>query len=253
MTPFQTARLALVDRSRILVFSGAGISTESGIPDFRGENGLWTRVDPDDFTIERYVSNRDLRISGWRMHVEGELWGARSKVRPNRGHEAVVALSKAGRLAGVVTQNIDGLHQKAGLEEQQVAELHGNVLNCHCVICGEQWPTEEILTRVEAGNPDPHCIDCDAPIKTDVIMFGEELSEETMGRAYRFLETADALLVLGSTVAVWPASNIVMSAALVPIPIVIINKGGTEADHLAAAKIDGSIGENLPELVASIM
>lgn len=247
------ARLQLVDKGSILVFSGAGISTESGIPDFRGENGLWKKVDPDDFTISRYLTNEDLRVSGWRMHAEGQFWGARSGARPNRGHEAVVTLSDAGRLAGVVTQNVDGLHQLAGLDDTQVAEVHGNVRTSHCTGCEQRWATEQVLARVDAGDADPHCQSCGSPIKTDVIMFGEELRRETLERSYRFLEIADALLVLGSTVAVWPASDVVMAAALKQIPIVIINKGATEADHLASAVIDGSIGENLPHLVSSII
>ncbi len=247
------ARLQLVDKQSILVFSGAGISTESGIPDFRGENGLWTKVDPDDFTIGRYLTNKDLRVAGWKMHTEGELWGARSTVQPNRGHDAVVRLHQAERLAGVVTQNVDGLHQRAGLDNDRVAEVHGNVRTSHCTGCGRRWSTEEILVRVDSGDDDPHCETCDSPIKTDVIMFGEELRRETLEQSYRFLDVADALLVLGSTVAVWPASDVVMAAAMKPIPIVIINKGATEADHLAAVVIDGSIGENLPPLVSSII
>jgi NAD-dependent deacetylase len=244
---------ALANADQILVFTGAGLSTESGIPDFRGPDGLWTRVDPDDFTIDRYRVNRELRARGWRMHLEGELWGARSAVEPNRGHMAIVRLESAGRLAGVVTQNVDGLHHKSGLHDDMVAELHGNVRGSHCLGCGAGWHTETVLGWVEQGADDPSCPDCGGIVKTNTIMFGELLPEEEVRKAGVFLAISDGVLVLGSTVAVWPASDIVMRAARHDKPIVIVNKGQTEADHLAAVKIDDSIGEVVPELVDRLL
>ena len=251
--PVTAAANVLAAAEQILVFSGAGLSTESGIPDFRGPDGLWTRVDPDDFTIDRYVTNRDLRIQGWRMHIDGELWGARSTVTPNRGHEAIVSLHKLGRLAGVVTQNVDGLHYKSGLDDDLVAELHGNVRNSHCITCLTSWPTETVLEWVEAGQDDPRCPECGGIVKTDTIMFGEMLPEQEVRQASLFLAMSDAVLVVGSTVSVWPAADVVMRAAVQQKPIVIINKGATEADHLAAVKIDAGIGEVLPDLVARML
>lgn len=251
--PVSSAATVLGAAEQILVFSGAGLSTESGIPDFRGPDGLWTRIDPDDFTIERYMTNRDLRVRGWRMHVDGELWGARSKVLPNGGHEAIVRLNEAGRLAGVVTQNVDGLHFKSGLEDDLVAELHGNVRNSHCMSCREVWPTETVLEWVEAGEDDPRCPVCGGIVKTDTVMFGEMLPEEEVRQASLFLAMCDAVLVVGSTVSVWPAADVVMRAAVQQKPIVVINKGVTEADHLAAVKIDAGIGDVLPELVDQIL
>lgn len=253
MGQIDTAVEALRDAEHILAFSGAGLSTESGIPDFRGPDGLWTKVDPDDFTIDRYVVNRDLRVQGWRMHVDGELWGARSTVEPNSGHMAIVRLHEAGRLAGVVTQNVDGLHYKSGLSDDMVAELHGNVRSSHCMSCGETWPTETVLEWVEAGSEDPTCPDCGGMVKTDTIMFGEMLPEQEVRQATMFLAIADAVLVVGSTVSVWPAADIVMRAANQSKPIVVINKGQTEADHIAAAKLEAGIGEVLPDLVDRIL
>ncbi len=247
------AASVLRDADQILVFSGAGLSTESGIPDFRGPNGLWTRVDPDDFTIDRYVMKRDLRVQGWRMHLDGELWGARSGVEPNDGHRAIVRLYEEKRLAGVVTQNIDGLHYKSGLPDDVVAELHGNVRNSHCMVCETRWPTETVLEWVEAGAEDPTCPDCQGMVKTDTIMFGEMLPEDEVRQATVFLAIADAVLVVGSTVSVWPAADVVMRAAARSKPIVVINKGETEVDHLAAVKLDAGIGEVLPELVDRIV
>jgi NAD-dependent protein deacetylase/lipoamidase len=250
--PFETAVEVLTPAEQILVFSGAGLSTESGIPDFRGPNGLWTRVDPEDFNIERYVTNRELRVRGWKMHLDGELWGARSTVQPNEGHRAIVRLHEKGRLAGVVTQNVDGLHFKSGLDDDLVAELHGNVRLSHCMTCGLRWPTETVLEWVEAGADDPTCPDCGGMVKTDTVMFGEMLPEDEVRMASLFLAMSDAVLVVGSTVSVWPAAEIVMKAAIQSKPIVIINKGETEADHLAAVKLDAPIGDVLPDLVARI-
>jgi NAD-dependent deacetylase len=239
--------------SRILVFTGAGISTESGIPDFRGPDGLWTKVDPDDFHIDRFRASAALRIKGWKMHLDGELWGARSTVRPNSGHRAIKRLADGGRLAGVVTQNVDGLHHESGLDNHLVAELHGNVRESHCMECGSTWATEDVLARVEAGEPDPVCLECGGMVKTATVMFGELLPEREMAKAMQFLAMSDALLVLGSTVAVWPASDVVMRGALRSLPIVVVNKGATEADMLATVKLDAAIGDVLPEIVDGVL
>lgn len=250
--PVAEAAAVLEAAEQILVFSGAGLSTESGIPDFRGPDGLWTKVDPDDFNIERYVKSRDLRVRGWRMHLDGELWGARSSVKPNEGHMAIVRLHDEGRLAGVVTQNVDGLHYKSGLEDDMVAELHGNVRYSHCMACDTSWPTETVLEWVEAGVEDPTCPECGGMVKTDTVMFGEMLPDQEVRQASLFLAMCDAVLVVGSTVSVWPAAEIVVKARIQGKPIVVINKGETEADQIAATKIEAPIGEVLPDLIARI-
>jgi NAD-dependent protein deacetylase/lipoamidase len=252
-SPFDDAVRILSESSRVLAFTGAGISTESGIPDFRGPDGLWTRVDPADFTITRYVANPDLRRRGWRMHLEGSLWGARARIEPNPGHHALVDLWQAGRLAGCVTQNIDGLHQKAGLPETAVAELHGNIREVRCLDCDRRWPTEEILQRVEAGEEEPRCGFCTGIVKTTTVMFGEELPRGVLERAWEMAAVADAVLAIGSTLGVWPAAEIPFSAAQEGRPLVIINQGATEMDHLASVLIEGSAGVVLPALVGEIL
>jgi NAD-dependent deacetylase len=249
----ELAYRVLAPSRQILVFSGAGLSTESGIPDFRGPDGLWTKVDPSDFTIQRWHANRDLRVRRWQMHLTGELWGQRSAVAPNEGHHAIVRLHHASRLAGVVTQNIDGLHHKSGLGDEQVAELHGNVRNAHCLDCGERWPTETVLSWVEAGEVDPHCPQCRGLVKTDTVMFGEMLPSEEQDKAGMFLARADSVLVVGSTVSVWPAADVVLRAAHMAMPIVIVNRGETDVDAIAAVKIDSGIGAVLPDLVARLV
>ena len=252
-TDIEAAIAVLRPAEKILVFTGAGISTESGIPDFRGPDGLWSKVDPDDFHIDRYRSSPELRMRGWKMHLDGELWGARSTVRPNTGHEAIKRLADADRLAGVVTQNVDGLHLVSGLDDRQVAELHGNVRKSLCVDCAQVWDTEIVLAWVEAGELDPACPDCGGMVKTATVMFGEILPQEEMEKAMEFLAVADAIVVVGSTVSVSPASDIVMYGGYLSLPIVIINQGATEADEQAAVKIDAAIGEVLPGLVEGVL
>ncbi len=247
------AAAALRRAEQILVFSGAGLSTESGIPDFRGPDGLWKRVDPEDFTIARYRQRRELRVQGWRMHIDGELWGARADLRPNSGHMAIKRLHDHRRLGGIVTQNIDGLHLKSGIEDDYVAEMHGNVRNSHCLSCDGRWATETVLQWVEAGAEDPACPHCQGIVKTDTVMFGEILPESEVRKASIFLAISDAVLVVGSTVSVWPAAEIVMRAGHQAKPIVIINKGPTDADHIATAKLDAGIGEVLPDLVDRVL
>ncbi len=249
----ESAIAVLRPAEKILVFTGAGISTESGIPDFRGPDGLWSKVDPDDFHIDRYRSSPELRMRGWKMHLDGELWGARSTVRPNTGHEAIKRLADADRLAGVVTQNVDGLHLVSGLDDRQVAELHGNVRKSLCLDCAQVWDTETVLAWVEAGELDPACPDCGGMVKTATVMFGEILPQEEMEKAMEFLAMADAIIVVGSTVSVSPASDIVMYGGYLSLPIVIINQGPTEADEQAAVKIDAAIGEVLPGLVEGVL
>ncbi|CAN5783363.1 NAD-dependent protein deacetylase [soil metagenome] len=252
MTDLGPAIELLSPFERILVFTGAGISTESGIPDFRGPGGLWTKVDPDDFTIQRFVRNRALRVRNWQMHARGELWGARSSVRPNRAHLAVVDLHRAGRLAGCVTQNIDGLHQVAGLAPDAVAEVHGNVRTVVCLGCAALSEIEVVLQRVDAGEDDPSCPDCGGMLKTSTIMFGEELPEAEFLKAWEFADDAGAVVVVGSTVGVYPAASIPLAMASEGKPLIVVNQGPTEADLHAQLRLDGAAGDILPRLFAAI-
>ena len=247
------AAAILAGAPRILAFTGAGISTESGIPDFRGPDGLWTRVDPKDFTITRYLADPELRRRGWRMHLEGRLWGARARLAPNPAHLALVDLWRAGRLAGCVTQNIDGLHLQAGLPPEAVAELHGNVRHVRCLDCDLRWPTEEVLQRVEAGEEEPRCVSCGGIIKTATVMFGEALPPAVLGHAWDMAASAGAVLAVGSTLSVWPAAEIPAAAVRRGDPLVILNQGATGMDGLATIRIEGAAGALLPALVEKIL
>jgi NAD-dependent deacetylase len=239
----------LLREGRILAFTGAGISTESGIPDFRGPDGVWSRLDPADFHISRFVADPEIRKRGWALHQQGQLWGSRSQVRPNRGHLALVDLWREGRLVGCVTQNIDGLHQAAGLPDEAVAELHGNTRRARCLRCEQTWPTETVLEWVDAGAADPSCPTCGGIVKTATVLFGEMLPQREIERAWEMASSASIVLAIGSTLSVWPAAEIPARLAADGRPLVIVNQGPTEMDHVATIRLEGAAGMILPRLV----
>ena len=247
----EAAAQALSSAERILVFTGAGISTESGIPDFRGPDGLWTKVDPDDFTIQRYLADSELRKRSWQMYLDG---GLRNLVaaEPNSAHFAVTELWKSGRWAGCVTQNIDGLHHAAGLPESEIAELHGHLREARCVSCGSSWPMEAVIDRVKSGEEDPACPNCGGIVKSSTVMFGEILPADQIELAYAMADRADAVLAVGSTLSVYPAANIAVDTAMRGAPLVLVNLGPTDHDYLARAKIEGAAGTVLPALVDAL-
>lgn len=238
----------LADAS-ILVFTGAGISTESGIPDFRGPDGLWTKMDPEDFTIARYLANEEVRRRSWQLQVDSPLRNA----VPNAAHRAIMRLWEAERLVGCVTQNIDGLHLVAGLPSSAVVELHGNVREVRCLGCGSTWPAEEVLERVRSGEGDPRCPQCGDILKLTVVSFGELLPVGAMARAHAMASVADAALAVGTTLSVFPAAYVPLEAADRGAPLIIVNQGPTEMDHLARVKLDGPAGTLLPALVDLIL
>jgi NAD-dependent deacetylase len=237
---------------RILAYTGAGCSTESGIPDFRGPDGLWTRVDPDDFTIDRFLSSRAVRVRSWRMHQEGALWGDRAEIRPNAAHDALTDLWRRDRLTGIVTQNVDGLHQASGAPDTAVAEVHGNVRKSLCLGCGARWTTEEVLGWVDGGMDDPHCPHCEGIVKTTTVMFGELLPQEEMDKARAMADAADAVLVVGSTMGVYPAANVPLSVVTRGRPMVIVNLGPTDHDALATIKVEAPAGTAMGSLARAI-
>jgi NAD-dependent deacetylase len=242
----QTVRGWVDAAERIVVLTGAGISTESGIPDFRGPRGVWTR-DPEaekQSTLQHYLADPAVRRAAWRSRLDHPGWNA----QPNRGHRALVALEARGKLHALVTQNIDELHQIAGNAPERVIEVHGSMRRVMCWSCGARSPMEDALARVRAGEDDPQCRLCGGILKSDTISFGQALVPEVIDRAMRVAAEADLLLAIGSTLQVYPAAGVLPVARDAGARIVILNDQPTPLDPIADAVLRGPIGELLPPL-----
>ena len=240
----QTVRGWVDAAERVVVLTGAGISTESGIPDFRGPRGVWTR-DPEaekQSTLQHYLADPAVRRAAWRSRLDHPGWGA----QPNRGHRALLALEARGKLHALVTQNIDELHQIAGNAPERVIEVHGSMRRVMCWSCGARGPMSEALERVRRGEPDPACRRCGGILKSDTISFGQALVPEVIDRAMRVASEADLLLAIGSTLQVYPAAGVVPVARDAGARIVILNDQPTPLDPIADAVLRGPIGELLP-------
>jgi len=249
MTEIADIVAVLRRRVRILVFTGAGISTDSGIPDFRGPNGLWTRLDPDDFTIERYLTDPEVRRRSWVNRATTGFLAA----EPNAAHRAVVRLWEAGVLIGCVTQNVDGLHAVAGLPQEAVVELHGSATTTSCVRCHSSRPTREVTARLAHGETDPACLQCGGVLKTDVVMFGERLPDHALARALQMADEADAVLAVGTTLGVFPAASVPLRVSERGMPFIIVNRGPTDLDDVADLVFDGNAAPVLEELVTALV
>jgi NAD-dependent deacetylase len=236
----------LTGAQRICVLTGAGISTDSGIPDYRGPDGVWTR-DPDAeklVTLSWYLRDRDIRRRSWQLRRDL----ATADVRPNPGHTALVDLQRQGRLRALLTQNIDGLHQAAG--STGVLELHGTVHQVECTACGTRSPITDALARVDAGDPDPACPVCGGVLKTATVYFGEALDAEVVDAAVQAAADCDVLLAVGTSLAVHPVAGLVEVAAAHGARVVIVNAEPTPYDHLADLVVREPIGTVLPALLA---
>ena len=237
----------IASAERVVVLTGAGISTDSGIPDFRGPQGLWTRNPAAEkmATLQHYVADRSVRVRAWRSRID-----TFETVRePNAGHRALVALERAGRLDTLITQNVDGLHQRAGSSPERVIEIHGTIHEVVCLSCDERAPMERALARVRAGEEDPPCRSCGGILKSATISFGQGLVAEDLRRAQEAAAACDLLLAVGTTLAVYPVAGVVPIAKSVGARLVILNAEPTEMDELADALLRGSISEILPRLV----
>lgn len=239
----ELAALTLDRAGRILVFTGAGISTESGIPDFRGPQGVWRHRDPARYTIQNYMRDPEVRRERWHDRLDA----SQRVVEPNAAHRAVTRLQHAGRAPVVVTQNIDGLHQRAGTEN--VIELHGTSHAVVCLACGRRLPVDVVLDRVREGDDDPRCELCGGLLKTATISFGQNLVAADLEAAVREADVCDACLAVGSTLSVWPAAGVPTRAVSRGAGLVVVNDGTTDLDHLAAVRVGGRAATVLPQLV----
>jgi len=234
----------LDESSRVVVLTGAGISTESGIPDFRGPQGLWTK-DPKAeklSNIHYYMSDPDVRKLAWKGRLEHPAWTA----MPNAGHLALVELERRGKLHALVTQNIDGLHQRAGNSAERVIEVHGTVHDVVCMQCGWRGSMQQTLDRVRAGEEDPPCRQCGGILKSATISFGQPLVPEVIDRAMTAATQADLFMAVGTSLQVYPVAGVVPLAARAGARIVIINAERTPFDEIADAVVSIPIGQALP-------
>jgi NAD-dependent deacetylase len=233
----------------IVVFTGAGISTESGIPDFRSPGGFWTKFDPEDFTIDKFLTNPETRRKQWRFLISGDLF---QDARPNAAHEAIAEMERLGRLNCVITQNIDNLHQRAGNGPANVFELHGNMRWIRCLDCGKRYPIDEILQRNGESEEVPVCGSCAGILKPDVIFFGEALPEETLREATWRASRCDLLIVVGSSLVVYPAAYMPLYAKQAGARLVIVNLSATPADKIADIVIHAPAGEVMGQILAEV-
>jgi NAD-dependent deacetylase len=239
------------DARSIVALTGAGISTDSGIPDFRGPQGVWTR-DPKAerlSNIHAYMTDPEVRMMAWRGRLEHPAWRA----QPSAGHRALMALERRGKLHALVTQNIDGLHQIAGHAPGGVIELHGTMRDVMCMSCGWRGPAGPVLDRVRAGESDPACTTCGGIMKSATISFGQALVPEVIDAAMRAAGEADLLLAIGTTLQVYPAAGLVPVAKASGARVVIVNAQPTPFDHIADAVLNEQIGDVLPRLCGPLV
>lgn len=231
---------------RIVVFTGAGASTESGIPDFRSPGGIWSRYDPEDFTYHKFISSAEARKQHWQMLRETFL---AYSAEPNAAHYAIAELDRMGKLDCVITQNVDGLHQKAGVPEAKVFELHGTMKWAYCLACGQRYPMEEVKDWLAKGVEVPECGACGGALKPAVVFFGENLPSDVLTEATQRSQTCDLFIVVGSSLVVYPAAYLPEYAVRSGAKLIIVNLTSTHLDARADVVLKGKAGEIMEQLV----
>ena len=236
----------IINAQRVVVFTGAGISTESGIPDFRSPGGIWEKFDPDDFIYQKFVSDPGARRKQWQMLREG---GLATEAKPNPAHYAIAELDRLGKLDCVITQNVDNLHQKAGVPADRVFELHGNMQWAVCLSCGRRYPFEQVRLRLDKGEETPDCEACHGILKPSVVLFGESLPEKVLKEATFRSYNCDLFMVIGSTLIVYPAAYMPVYAVDSGAKLVIINLSPTPMDKQATVLIRARAGEAMSRVL----
>ena len=245
----ERARTLVNDASAITVLTGAGISTDSGIPDFRGPNGVWTKNPEAEkaSNIRYYVSDPDVRKRNWALRASGELW---ADVAPNRGHDALVHLERRGKLHTLITQNVDELHQLAGNDPDRVVEIHGTTRKVQCLECRYRTEMEEVLDRVRTGEEDPPCPVCGGLLKSATVSFGQNLDSFDLARAEQAAIACDLFLAVGTSLAVFPINQTLPLAVSEGAGVIILNAEPTPFDDVADVVLNESISDALPLVVA---
>jgi NAD-dependent protein deacetylase/lipoamidase len=250
MSDRETIAGLLRDAQRIVVLTGAGISTGSGIPDFRGPQGIWTK-DPaaeKRATIQHYVSDPEHRKRTWRARVDGDVW----RGEPNAGHYALAELERRAALDTLVTQNVDGLHHAAGNSPEKIVEIHGNLREVKCLSCDWRGPMEDTVERVRAGEDDPRCLECGGMLKAATISFGENLVPADLDRAQQAAASADLFLAVGTSLVVYPVAGLPEIALRNRAPLVILTSEETPFDRYATVVVNERLEEALPAIVDAV-
>jgi NAD-dependent deacetylase len=232
---------------KLVAFSGAGISTESGIPDFRGPGGIWTRYDPDDFTYQKFIQDAEARKKHWNLLLGSEF--IKPDVSPNPAHYALAELERMGKLDCLITQNVDGLHEMAGSSKDKVIHLHGTMERAKCLSCGNLYPIEEVRAWLSQGVEDPRCPKCGGLLKPDAVLFGESMPVWETREAQRRSQNCDLFVVVGSSLVVYPAALMPRYALESGAKLIVVNQLPTDLDEKADILIHGKAGEVLPQVV----
>lgn len=240
----------IVRSARLVIFTGAGLSTESGIPDFRSPGGVWDRYNPEDFDFQRFLTSETSREKYWQMATE--MYAPMKKAKPSPGHLAIAELERLGKLDCVVTQNVDGLHLKAGNSPERVIELHGTAMSVICLHCKRRYDRDEIQERLRSGLRAPTCDDCGGPLKPATVSFGQAMPEKETAEAFLRASLSDLLIVIGSSLVVQPAASIPVVAKENGAKLVIINRDPTACDALADVIIRGQAGPSMAALVEEV-
>ena len=245
-TPIDKVRSWISSAERVVALTGAGISTDSGIPDYRGPQGVWTKnpLAEKMSDIRYYMNDPEVRKLSWQSRLHNPAYDA----RPNNGHRALVELEKRGKLHALITQNVDGLHQRSGIPAEKVIEVHGNLRRAMCMSCDWRDDMQVVFERLRAGEEDPACRECGGILKSDTISFGQALIPEVIDRALQVAREADVLIAVGSTLQVYPVAGAVPLAKQAGAKLVILNAQATQFDELADAVLNTSTGEALPFL-----
>jgi NAD-dependent deacetylase len=235
------------EAEKILVFSGAGLSTESGIPDFRSPGGVWSKYDPSDFYFDKFIADQKARVKYWQMSTE--FYQTMKDAAPNRAHMAIKALEDTGKLIAVVTQNIDRLHHKAGNSPAKIIEIHGTAFSVSCLSCGKSYDRDDIQERISSGVKVPYCDDCSGILKPDTISFGQAMPQDKMAQAMTHARECDLCIVLGSSLVVYPAASVPVNAVESGAKLMIINRDETPLDSTAELVVHESVSQALGDMV----
>jgi len=235
---------------KILIFSGAGMSTESGIPDFRSPGGVWSKYDPSDFYFNKIIASEKAREKYWEMSTE--FYDTMKDAVPNRAHLAIRAIEESGKLLAIVTQNIDNLHHKAGNSPERIIEIHGTAFSVSCLSCWKKYDRNDIQKRLNSGVKVPYCDDCAGILKPDTISFGQAMPEDKMADAIMYAHECDLCIVLGSSLVVYPAASVPVHAVQNGARLIIINRDETpldaEADLVCHESLSKALGQMVGEL-----